>query len=139
MNLFVFNTNDSEIETFKDLVAFLVVFDLIFVNSTIYFNNQSGLVAVKVHDESLNNLLSPEMKSPKTILPQILPEQFFFFCQLMTQLLCTLHLNVIHLLPNDNILGTHSHTQAPPFPRREGGLGGLGLRNAGTLLCQRAQ
>ena len=50
------------------LITVGVVFFLVFMIRTVYFNNEAGCMAIKVNDESVYNLLPSKMQPIKLIL-----------------------------------------------------------------------
>ena len=55
------------------------------VYATVYFNDQRRHMAVEVNDESLDDLLPPEVEPSPAIPPEGRPQQVFFRCHLAPQ------------------------------------------------------
>jgi hypothetical protein len=53
----------------QDATALDIVLNLLIVHRAIYFYDQAGGVAVKVHDEAINDLLAAEVKSVQAVSP----------------------------------------------------------------------
>ena len=66
-DLFVFDSDNFESFIHQYPVTFFILFCLIIMNCAINFQYQIGSMAIKIHDISVNHLLTAEMKSIKSI------------------------------------------------------------------------
>ncbi len=71
-------------------VTFNVIFDLLFMNITVYFNNKSFRMTVKINNITINNLLSTKLEPIQMIVTQFLPQSFLGRCHFAPQFSCAL-------------------------------------------------
>ncbi len=115
-------------------VARRIVFDLMIVNSAIDFDHHTRGAAVKVRDETVDELLAAEVKPREAVPAQVRPEEFFFRGHLTTQPPNEFAFGVIDLLAGDEVRNgwfrvcgqTHAPEETPPRvpPSQRQGAGG---------------
>jgi hypothetical protein len=77
-DVLILDADNSESQVRECLVSLGIIFLLLFMDASIQFNDQSGLMAIKICNETRDYLLPSEMDS------QLVPAQFFpqkFFCR----------------------------------------------------------
>ena len=86
--LLIGKPNNSEIAKPQYLFPMQIKFDPTIVDRPIYFDDQSGIKAEKINDETIDNLLPTEVTAVEASCPQLLPEQCFRGGHLTSEVAC---------------------------------------------------
>jgi hypothetical protein len=105
----VSDADDSEPAEREDFVPPCVVLRLFIMNAAIDFDDDTDRVAVEVHDETIDHLLAPKVKSIEPISPEMLPQERFRRGHRAPQFSSASKLPRFHLLPDDNVRNPHKH------------------------------
>jgi hypothetical protein len=120
MYLLVRHVQHGEPSALQDSVAFGVVSALRSMHWPIDFNHRAGDVAIEVYNETIDDLLPPEVQASEAVGPEPLPKHLFLCRLISPQPPCLLSLLSSNSLSNNDVATLHSWAVVLPFPRREG-------------------
>jgi hypothetical protein len=92
----------------KDAISLGIVLGLVFVNGTIDFDHDAESVAVKIGNETVDDLLPAEVQPLQTVPAQTLPQLSLFVSHLPSEFSSPNHLACIDRLSNDDIVRRRS-------------------------------
>jgi hypothetical protein len=75
----------------KHRITLLVILRLLRVNTSVYFNDEPGRVAIEIYDEASNNLLTAKDESSTAQVPERIPEFALRWRHLLAQFTRPLH------------------------------------------------
>lgn len=84
------NAKDMNAELFEDGISFAIIISLLCVNFAVNFDHKSQGVTVKIRDKAGNNMLPSELQAHKPSCPQLLPENCFRLCSMLSVFPCKL-------------------------------------------------
>ena len=87
----------------ENVISLLVGIDLLLVDRAIHFDDQGGLVTVKVDNEAVDHLLAAKVPTRQLPAAQFPPQNSFRLGHLPPKLMRTNYLLIGDLLTNDNI------------------------------------
>ena len=90
-HLVIGDTQDSQPMRGKHRITLLVILRLLRVNTSVYFNDEPGRVAIEIYDEASNNLLTAKDESSTAQVPERIPELALRWRHLLAQFTRPLH------------------------------------------------
>ena len=73
-------------------------------------------MAVKIDNETIDDLLPAKVLALQTICAQALPQNLFLGCHVTAELFGSLDFCRVNFLPDDDIAGRHIETSLIPWP-----------------------
>src|SRR5579871_4549422 len=116
MDLFVGKAQDAQAMSSQDTIPLGVVLLLFLMDTAINLNHKSWRMAVEVHAESSDDLLSAKVIAAELVATKSCPEARLSRRHLLAQFLRSLELHLFHMLPSHDAICHPFPPHRPLFP-----------------------
>ncbi len=115
VDVFVFDSHDSQAARRQYFTAFCIVCNLSFVYFAVNLKNQVGGVAIEVNEEAVYDLLAAEVKAAELVGAKTIPKNDLLFGHFLPQFFGALKFLARDFLAGDDFFVRHLDPH-PPTP-----------------------